>query len=424
MKHHLYRHVFAVSMLAMALAVVSASAESLSTWVASVDEVNPAVQAAKSRWDAARAMVGQADTWPDPEIGADVIRIGTQFSEYDMIEYMVEQKMPWFGKRGADIRTASLEAEAVGFEYLEVRRKIQGKVISAAWEVWKAGKEVEVTQDTLQLARETEAIALARQEAGQGMQADLLRTEIEQATLSNEIATLRYEREVALAHLNELLNAPLNTPREPGDPPPIPSLDIPLDELQAMARQYCCMLMATLRRQESREAAVEAARLEYRPMVGLRVAARQFEETGDFEEYDTGVFVNIPWLWRGKYRSAIAEAEADHAMAEADLQMEINATLANIQELYTEAEARQRTMRLYENTVIPKARALVDSSLRAYQSGTISALELLDAQKMFQEALMTMYREKAGFGIAYAELNAIAAPWNEDEMATGLPPHE
>ena len=223
--------------------------------------------------------------------------------------------------------------------------------------------------------------------------------------------------------MNRLLDAEPGTPRDTTQEPPLPPFDQSLETLQEHARQFCCILMATLRRTEAAAAAIQSARLEGRPTLQFRVEARQFKDGNGIDEYDTGVFMNFPWLWRGKYKAMAAEAAAERSVAEADYEEEVNMTLFEVQDLHTMAENRLRTLKLYEDTLVPRARELVASSRQAYEAGRMAALELLDAQRMLQEALMDLYAAKAGFATAVASLQSIAAPWSPEELATGLPPH-
>jgi outer membrane protein TolC len=114
---------------------------------------------------------------------------------------------------------------------------------------------------------------------------------------------------------------------------------------------------------------------------------------------------------------------AEYAMASAELQEEIAMTLADIQEMYTEAEMRLRNVQLYEDRILPQTRALAESSREAYPAGMIPAMEMLDAQNMLLEAEMNYQKERAAYATAHAKLMAIAQPWTADEVATGLPLH-
>ena len=399
-------------------------ADSLADWLSAIDDVNPSVIAARAKWRAAEAMIDQAAGWTDPMIGVDVMRDNTGFDDYSALEYMIEQEAPWPGRLGVARDVARLEAEAVGYEMLEIRRQIRAGITAATWELWAARKSVETLRENVALTRQLADVTRARLEAGQAPQTDWLRMQVELEKMRNEVVTLEREVDVSLARLNALLNAPPNTPRSTDTMPPLPELTGSIQQLQEDARQYCCILMATLWRERARDLARTSARLAQRPHLTFRVEARQFRDSGSIDEYDTGVFLNFPWLWRGKYKALHAEAEADLSMARAELDEETAMTLTDIQELFTEAESRLRSVKLYETTILPQTQALAESSREAYPAGMMPAMELLDAQRMVQDALMTLYRETAAYAGTHANLMAIAQPWTPDEFDTGLPLHQ
>ncbi len=402
-----------------------ATAQDLDAWLKSIDDVNPSVIAARCKWEAARAEVRRAYGLPDPIIGVDMMRSeSTRLSDYSELEYMVEQELPWFGRRDADRELARLEAEAVGFEMLEVRRQVRANIIAATWELWAARRSLAVVREQLRLTETLADSTRSRVEAGQASQADWIRLQIETERLRNDAISTEREVDVALARLNTLLNASPLTPRLTDVMPPLPPWTISLEELKKNARQYCCILMATLWREKARDLARTSARLEQRPTLSVTVKARQFRQTGSVEEYDTGVALSVPWVWRGKYQGRRAAAEAEYRMAQAELNAETAATMLDIQELYTKAEGRLRAVRLYEERILPQSRALAASTREAYPSGMMSAMEMIDAQRTALEAEMTWFREQAAYASAYAKLMAIAQPWSADEFDFGLPLHE
>lgn len=397
--------------------------ETLHEWLAGADETNPEIRAALQRWESAKASALRSAGWADPMVGFDLERMTTRLSDVDGIEYMVQQDLPWFGKRKADLAAAQLQAEVVGFAYLETRRLVHSRITAAFWALWESRQRLSLARESLRVAEQTDSIAQARQAAGQAPQTDLLRARMETLRLSNEVVSVENRIGVALANLNALLNAPPSTPRATDAPPPLPAFEQSLEQLQESATMYCCTLVGAIRRKEAAAAMLRAARLEARPMTSARVEARQMDG-GGIEEVDTGIFLTVPFVSRSKYKALLAATQAEVSMAEAELEAEIQETLAMVQRLYTEAEEHHRTVRLYETLLVPQARALVASSIEAYQAGTLSALELLDAQVMYQDAMLALQSETAAYASTHAELTAQSAPWTDEELATGLPPHE
>ncbi|HMP90989.1 MAG TPA: TolC family protein [Kiritimatiellia bacterium] len=401
----------------------STHADNIQTWLDDVDESNPSVIAARQRWLAAKAMVSQASSLPDPMIGFNVERNNTRFTDYMGFEYMFEQEVPWPGRLRVDREIARLEAEAVGFELLEVRRQTRAKITSEAWNLWAARKSRNLMREQEQLAASLVDTAQARLESGQVGQVEVLRLQIESERIRNQVITMEREVDVALARLNSLLNDDPQTFRSTEEMPTLPEFTMSLQQLQENARLYCCILMATLWREMARDLERKSARLEQRPDVVLRIEARQFRDSGNVEEYDTGVAFSFPWLWQGKYRGRKAEAEAEYLMAQAMLEEETAMTLTDIQEMYTDAENKLRNLRLYEEIIIPRTRALAETSREAYISGSLSVMEVIDAQRMLLDAWMNFYQESAAYAGAFARLMATAQPWAVDEFDFGLPLH-
>ena len=410
------------SLLGLASGVAGDDAPSpVDAWTARAMENNPQLKASRQMWLAAEAKVGGATSLPDPMIGADVERANTTFSDYNDIEYMVQQDIPGFGKRGARRDIAQLLAEAEGFVFLEDMRDLRGKVRAAAWDLWKAEQTLSIMRGNVGLMQRMQETALAQYEAGRVMQGDVLRAQIEQARMGNEVANMERDRDVALAALNTLLGDPPQTQRSTGDM----SLELPgvvadMASMQDKARKSCCILLSTMRKRDAMAAAVRSAKAERRPDIQLRAEARQFKDGSGIEEYDTGIFLNIPWIWGGKYRSMIREAEAELSKAEADLEEETNRTLLDIQELHTMTTNAQRTRELLVNSLLPKAKSMLDSALAAYQSGQVRLVEVIDARRTMQDIQRDSINATAELGRNEAMLAVIAGPWGPDEIATGL----
>lgn len=406
---------------ALALQAGRATAGDVDDLVAHALRDNPEVAAAEQKWHALAARTDQATSLPDPMVGADVERSGsTDFADYMDIEYMVLQDLPGWGKRKARATVAQLDAEAEGFRYLETARSVRGRVVAAYWDLWLAQKNIGLAQEARDLMARMEQSALARYESGQSMQTDVLRLQVESARMSNEVLTMEREAGVARTALNSLLNTPPDTPRAVEGDPALPVLVESLTDLQQRARKFCCILLSFLRARDARAASLHVAKVERRPDWQVRVEARQFEETGSVDEYDTALFMNVPWIWRGKYSAMIREAQSELDMADADYEDEVNKTLLEIQELYTRTENAERAMRLNRDTLLPQARSLVASATSAYQTGQSSLLEFLEAQKTRLDIEREALRSQAEFGRSHATLSVIAAPWGEFEIATGL----
>ena len=394
------------SALVLCLAgILPVAAETREQLVAAALEKNPTLAAAHAKWDAAKQKAPQLRSLDDPMIGVDLERMGT--TRPDKVadaEWMASQKLPWFGKRTPKIRAAVLAAEVTGFEYLEERRRVQAGVEAAYADLWLARESVRLMAAARDVMAQAEKIARARYETGNAQQTDVLRLQVEVARMSNDVVTMDREAAVAQAALNRFLDARPDTPRA------TPTLELPalphsLDELLARARLYCCILMARVRAVEAKRAGVEA---------------RQFNGRRGIQEYDTGVFLNLPWPWRDKYKAMTAEANAEVKMAEADLAAEIAMTQLDIQEHFTKTETARRQLDLLDQTVLPQTRQLFTTTRANYETGKATMTELLEAQRAWRDLELQQARARAEFAKSFAKLNQNTAPWGDAEFATGL----
>ncbi len=219
----------------------------LNQWVEAAFDQNQEVISARKAWEAAQQKARQTRSFDDPMVGVDWMRMdSTRFDDYDQTEYMISQRLPWFGKRRARTDAAGLRAEAEGFRYLETVRQVRARVRSAYWDLWAAHRALEINRKNRDLLEQLEAVARARYEAGQGLQADVLKAQVELARLENDLETFRSDFEVAQAAVNRLLSEPPDTPRLPPDVVETPPLRWTLDEALYSARLYCCTLISYL----------------------------------------------------------------------------------------------------------------------------------------------------------------------------------
>src|SRR5207249_9358277 len=97
--------------------------------------------------------------------------------------------------------------------------------------------------------------------------------------------------------------------------------DLPLERMQRSALEHRPEILGAQKKIEAAKARRTLAKRAWIPDPELRVEARQFNGTGGgIQEYDTGIFLSVPWINRGKYKAAIAEAEKMEETGERELE--------------------------------------------------------------------------------------------------------
>jgi outer membrane protein TolC len=119
-----------------------------------------------------------------------------------------------------------------------------------------------------------------------------------------------------------------------------------------------------------------------------------------------GVSVNLP-IWFGKNKARKQEAEARHRQAEYRLIDAENQLEAYADRVLFEHNDALRKVRLYRDGLVPKAEQSLNASYRAYQTGELDFLNVLDAQRQLLEFQRQYERAVADLGIRQAELETI-----------------
>ncbi|MBA7700832.1 hypothetical protein ES703_109557 [subsurface metagenome] len=132
---------------------------------------------------------------------------------------------------------------------------------------------------------------------------------------------------------------------------------------------------------------VELAKKKFYPDIGVGV---DWIETGGAVSPGVGdsgrdpvvlmFSMNLP-IWRGSYKAAERQARSDvrktkHKRVEVE-----NTIVARAEQVLYDFEDSHRKIKLYGDSLVPKAEELLQASETAYQSGTIDFLSLIDAQR-------------------------------------------
>jgi outer membrane protein TolC len=377
------RHGAAPVLYALALGLsLSAGAEPVAVG-ALVDEAlahNPDLLAARLEFDAARERRAPAGALEDPMLEAGVQNAALPFSlrREDMTMTMLglSQKLPYPGKRALREAVASAEADASGHAVAEARLRLVRDVHLAYEDLRLADRSAAIVAHTQETLRVLAASAASRYALGQGRQGDAWMAGTRGAELGRELLRLRTERATAEAELRRLLGRTDATHIEP--------IAHPLVAEAAPAAPGVRPQLAALEALESRGAlAVALAEREYYPDIEVRLGYGHRERSLEGMPRDDVVSltfaVNLPLWRRDRLQPRVAEARAERARA---------AALAASQRLETRASLERETARIAEardtealvrTTLRPQARAAADSARAAWESGTGSLAEVLEA---------------------------------------------
>jgi outer membrane protein TolC len=384
---------------------VSVRAETLDALVKEALDHNPEVAAAGKAWEAAKARIPQARALDDPMVGVDVERTDTtRLDTFTDNEWMVSQTVPWFGKRGAKGRVEEGMARKAEQEYRARTLEVTAMVKQAYYDLWQAERELDVNRRTQKIMEQFVDAATAKYEVGKSSQADVLKAQTELSKLQEAEIDARRNVEKARAELKQQLGRDAEVEAST----PIPALSLSLAVAQKLAAEHRPELLA-IRHGEmsSAKASLDLARKEYLPDFQFRVEARQYNGRSGIQEYDTGVFMNFPWLNVGKRNAAIREAKLGVERTQYDFEAMQRRTAAEVKKLYDGMTTMHHHYELFTDKLIPQQRAAVESARASYETDKADFLNLLDAQRMLLDFEMQNLHHAAEFYRLEAQLEQL-----------------
>jgi outer membrane protein TolC len=397
--------------------------------------VNPAIRSAVEAVAAARARARAAGILPDPVLAIGIVNalVSDPFSTEDfMTMRMVQigQRMPFPGKLDLEHEMAAWELAATEAERERVELEVVAAVERAYYELFFLDRSLEIVGHNRELLTDFASVTRARYGVGTGGQQDVLKAQVEESRLGDELLALRERTASWMAVLNALLDRPSGTPvSDPVLPERIPRGAVPepgsevrftsaalgsttgegpipdLDTLQRRAETENPMLKTHAARIQAQRAAVELAAKAALPDFDVSVG---YGQRGGREDMITAmVSIPIP-LFKGEKQDALAAAEgAELGSLEAAHHAMINDVRARIADLHASLLRARDHIALLREGILPQARASLESATAGYPVASVDFLTLLDNQATLFRHELDYWRLLAGFGQDLAELEQL-----------------
>ncbi len=406
--------ILAAGALSAAFADEPVPGASLESLLALAKERNPDYAGMRYEAQAATERVTPAGALPDPKFRTewmDITKMGEQNptllpANVGSTRYTLMQDLPWFGKRGLKRDIAQLEADGsqskVSVSWSELKAKIKS---AQAQRHYLRGSE-KLTQEILDLMQRLEKISQARYAGGLAAQQDVIRAQVEQTNMKNELVALESESRQVDARLNTLLarpaTAPLAAPEILRTVPGLAQLDF--GKLAEHARQHNPQLFT----EEARIRAAEKNRdLTYKnryPDFTLSISPTQYQSA--IKEWGLMLEVNIP-LQQSTRRAQERESEAMLSAAQSRKEALANQLLSDLAENLAAMEAAQHSDMLMTSSLLPQAELTFSSALAGYENGKVDFATLLDAQRQIRQARQNQIKAQFEAQMRFAEIEKL-----------------
>ncbi len=374
---------------------------------------SPRLQAALLGVEATRSREARSGLLPDPTVMLGVTGLALPEFSASMPasmapSFQASQRFPLAGKRSLEETLARQTTEIGSAQAEGVWWSIRTEAASSFYEIFRVDRQIEVLRETLGYLEDFETVALSKYAAGTEPQADVLRAAVAVARIEADLQRFASLRTGLESRLNGLLNRPPDTPIPPPEISPLPAAFPGTDTLNAWAMESRPSLRAIQMSVTRAETNLELAKKAIWPDLTLGVQYGLGRMDGDPKSMG-GVTLgfSLPVHAGSRQRKEVEEASALNSMAKARLADAIATVESQIGVALADLDRDRSLLQLYQEDILPQARAAVESSLAAYRVGTVDFMALVDAQTSANQLEAEYFALLASYGSAVAELEMV-----------------
>ncbi len=368
---------------------------------------NPEIMTAQAQWQAAKKRIPQAAALPDPTAGYTYMGpTPDTLNGPEKDRYEFEQMIPFPGKLAGRRNAAKAEAAAQEARLRMVERDIMFKVSQAYYDLVVTQRTLALVDEIKSALRQAEAALQAQYSTSKVTQSELLKSQMEIAQNSQRIFELEQRRDTLKILLQSLLNRS-SPPEVEAKELPVPTLPLSWEDIEAKARQNRPGLKESRAMLKKSQHDLNLAKLENAPDFSIGFEYSRID-AGESTSANAGqdawmipIKVTIP-LWQNRIGSAIDEARANWKAAQARLKGSENSTDYEVKAAYYRFVTAQKTVLLYENTLLPQARLMLRSQQAGYGAGeqdavnyVASQINFFNLQAAYSEAVANALKELA-----------------------------
>ena len=323
-----------------------------------------------------------------------------------------------FGKRSANIALAKSEKELSKALLADFFHNLRADATISYLEALKQVELYKVKENAYENVRRLAEANSIRLRLGKIMAIDATQSQVEAGILHNQLLEAKANLGNAFTSLNPIIGYQgLDTLFTPRGNLLLPQPDFILADLINTALTNRADLMAVLKNSEVAQRALKVARRERNTDVDLSIAVshneRVYNEEAPAPPY-TGVTagIAIPLKFSNFNKGSVTaarlkaqQAETQYQQAQLEVQTEVMKAFQSYQSLAQQIER-------YQSGLLEQAKQVVESKIYSYNRGEVSLLEVLNAQRTYDEVQAQYIETQFNFSAALVELERCSGIWD------------
>lgn len=375
---------------------------------------NPELASIRLESDAALERITTAGALSDPKLRIelqDITRMGAQNPTFNpgqvgSTKYTLIQELPWFGKRELRSEVVKLNAEGAQGQVRSTWADISTSIKIAHAQLYILYRNEQLTREILDLMVRLEKVAQVRYASGLAMQQDVIRAQVEQTGMRNDLIILESEGNILRARINTLVARPVNAQLASPDilRPIPPQVKLDYKTLEDRVRSHNPQLFTEEARIKSAEKKKELTYKNRYPDFALAIS--HIQRQSSLNEWGVMFEFNIP-LQQSTRQSMERESESVLSAAKSRKQAVLNKILGDLVENISGIEAARRIETLTTNSLLPQAELTFTSALVSYENGKVDFSTLLEAQQQIRKARLNQISAQAEAQMRLAEIEKL-----------------
>lgn len=372
--------------------------------VAAALAASPVVAAAGAEYDAARNRPPQVATPPDPEFMVDFIGVPVDTADVreGVVQYMVEQKVPFPSKLVLSHRAEKKRADAIRYGAIATTQEIVRRTKHAYIDLWRLSEEERINREAISTYLVAKGSAETAYASARGGMEDPVRASVELSDIEGQLAIVEQDKLVALAELSKFMARPLGSSirtQAPEIPRSVANLEF-LIEKAGEAKPEVVQAGHLIKAQKAMRSLAKAA---YAPDFTFRFGYMD-NPSGQANAWYGRAGISVPLWSLFKQRHGVREAEAMFRRAQLVKEEEELSAISDVKMAYARLVGAKKVIDVYAGRLVPRARLLVSSSRQAYTSNKSDFLGVVEGIRSLSGAQLALVRAMADAAKAYADI--------------------
>lgn len=365
----------------------------------------------------AEASIQTANMFPDPQLEMETTNNGVRKDMGYVYGASISWTLELGGKRKARVNLARNQSELNKIQLQDFFRNLRADASLGYIDALKSKALLKVQQDSYKNMQQLAKSDSIRYKLGTISLVTSKQSKLEAASLLNEVYQAESAEEQSLTSLSVFLGDSKITGRDVAGDFNAFNRDFSIDDLILQALNERADLLAAKQNTEVAKSQINLEKSNRMIDLGISAGAeRHTEATNEIAPSPTvnavKMGISIPLKFSNRRNAGLKIAEMVHSQAKVEYKQIEQGIKAEVMQAYQQYTATQKQLRQFHNGMLSEAQSILEGITYSYKRGESSILEVLNAQRTYNNVRKDYYQALADNAVALIELERKAGIWD------------